>query len=185
MKLKHLMFATLLSTLCAGSAFAEPRDGFGFGGGIANHRMSGNSTVAPITPLAYTSSGIGIGFDYQFALGPNFSINPFLLSSGESTSGTLLPGVTAGHGILGLQLRYWVGDMFFGGHFGSYSEMLNDPVTGTTSNASGNGGGLVVGWENPQGGMFITGQYDSATVNYVDASVKLTGYRMSIGYRWK
>ena len=152
MKLKHLLFSSLLLSVYAGAAHAEPKSGFGLQGGFASHSMSGTITAGAMTgqPLSYSSSGLSLGIDYQIALTPNFSINPFLQSSGESTSGNLVPGVTAGHGILGLQLRYWAGDMYFGGHVGSYSEVLNNPNTGLSTNATGNGYGLVMGWEDWQ-----------------------------------
>jgi len=165
----------------AGSAQAEPKNGFGLDGGIASHSITG--------PLgaSYQSSGLSLGVDYQFALSDSFSLNPFLMTSGESASGTVTPVSTAGHGILGLQLRYWINNAFIGGHLGSYSEMLSN-TTGnitTSTSVSGGGAGLVAGWENPNGGMFVMGQLDSANLKYPAATNKLSGFRLSLGYRWK
>jgi hypothetical protein len=121
-----------------------------------------------------------LGLDYQFAINNQFSISPFLMSSGESSS---VNNLTAGHGILGAQLRYWAGDMFFGGHLGNYSEVFTN--NGTSISGSGGGAGLVAGWENPNGGMYVMGQVDSATVKYSTFDIKFTASRLSVGYRWK
>lgn len=175
-----LSAAAILLALGASTAHAEPKNGVGLNAGIISSHMSdpfGN----------YQGAGLSVGIDYQFALSPHFSINPFLMSSGESTSGAIVAGTTAGHGILGLQLRYWAGDMFFGGHLGSYSEALTNSVGNTkvTTTASGGGGGLVAGWENPEGGMFVMGQVDTANLQYTGFTTKLKDFRLSLGYRWK
>jgi hypothetical protein len=184
MKLKAVLFsATALLAMHAGTAHADAKNGFSINGGLASHSMS--ATMIPSgTPYSYTSSGLSLGLDYQFALSPEFSLSPFLMSSGESTSGALVSGTTAGHGILGLQLRYWAGDVFVGGHLARYSEVLSNPNIASVS-ANGNGWGLVAGWEQPDGGLYVMGQLDWAKVQYVDANVNLTGFRASVGYRWK
>jgi hypothetical protein len=179
---KHIVLSAIGALLAvgAGSAIAEPKNGFGLDGGIVTSHMS--------NPLGnYQSSGLSIGIDYQFAISESFSINPFLMSSGESTSGALIPGTKAGHGILGLQLRYWINDMFIGGHLASYSEILSNSVGNITASttATGGGAGLVAGWENPNGGMFVMGQLDSAKLQYTGSTSKMSGFRLSMGYRWK
>ncbi len=170
----------LMLALGASGAHAEAKNGFGLDAGITSNHMS--------EPFgSYQSAGLSVGLDYQFAISPRFSINPFLMSSGESTSGNIVPGTTASHGILGLQLRYWINDWFLGGHLASYSEVLSNSVGNTTvsTTARGGGAGLVAGWENPEGGMFLMGQLDSANLQYTGFTSKLTGFRFSLGYRWK
>jgi hypothetical protein len=182
MKIKNLLFnATVLFVLLTGTAMAEPKNGFGLNAGLASHTMKDQCAFCS----SYNSSGLSLGLDYQFALSDKISLSPFLMSSGESTSSS---GVTAGHGILGLQLRYWTGDMFFGGHVGSYSEVLTASAGSLSVSSSGSGGGagLVAGWEKPDGGLYVMGQLDSATVRYSGFSdTKLSGFRLSVGYRWK
>ncbi len=172
--------AAVLLAFSASAAHAEAKNGFGLDVGITSNHMSdpfGN----------YQSAGLSLGLDYQFAISPNFSINPFLMSSGESTSGAIVSGTTASHGILGLQLRYWMDDWFIGGHLAGYSEVLSNSVGNTTVSTTAHGGGvgLVGGWENPAGGMFVMGQLDSANLQYTGFTSKLTGFRLSVGYRWK
>lgn len=184
MKLNHLMIATLLSGLCLGTAQAAPQNGFSLNTGY----ISTDSTITYTTPIlaglpasTYNTTGMTFGMDYQFALNEQWSLSPFLMSSIESSN--TAGNVTFAHGILGLQLRYWIGDAFVGGHFGKYSELTTFSLLGIA--AFGNGAGLVAGWENPNGGFYVMGQYDSANLSDVGADVKISGLRLSIGYRWK
>lgn len=183
MKMKVVLFSTLLLALHTGAASAEPRNGVGLNVGLVNDNMDATPTPAGV-PFSYSSSGMSLGVDYQIALPPNLSLNPFLMLSSESTSGALKPGTTAGHGILGVQLRYWAGDLFVGGHLARYTEALLPPNTPTVG-TSGFGAGLAGGWEQPNGGVYVLGQMDWATLQYVDANVKLSGFRVSAGYRFK
>ena len=178
MKTRNLLLNTaMLFILLTGTAVAEPKNGFGLNAGLVSSSMQDQCTSCS----SYSSSGLSLGLDYQFALSDRFSISPFLMTSGESTS---VSGVNAGHGILGVQLRYWAGDMFFGGHLGGYSEVLSGG--GVSVSGSGGGAGLVAGWEKPDGGLYVMGQLDSATVKYSGfADTKLSAFRFSVGYRWK
>lgn len=184
MKMKIVLSnAALLLALHAGTAYAEAKNGFSVNAGLVNNNM--NSTmIATGRTFSYSGTGMSLGLDYQVAISPNLSLNPFLMSSSESTSGALVSGTTAGHAILGLQLRYWADDVFFGAHLGRYTEALLNPNLPTVR-ASGNGAGIVAGWEQPDGGLYVMGQLDRATVQYTDANVKLSGFRLSVGYRWK
>jgi hypothetical protein len=161
--------------LQAEAALAGPKEGVGLYAGLAHHTMT-----PPAGFLSSSSSGLSVGIDYQVVMSDKWSLNPFLMSAGESSSEN---GVTVGHGILGLQTRYWSGDMFFGGHIGNYSEVRM--VSNTTSAARGFGGGLLVGWEDPNGKLSVTGQIDRATVKYSNADVAISGFRLNMGYRWK
>ncbi|MDH4216184.1 MAG: DUF3575 domain-containing protein [Gallionella sp.] len=176
---KLLISSALLFASLAGTAAAEPKNGFGLNAGLASHSRECGGCVLSST------SGLSIGVDYQIALSDKLSINPFLMSSGETTNAS---GITAGHGILGVQLRYWVDDMFFGGHLGGYSEVQTASSGSFSVSASGSGGGagLVAGWEKPDGGLYVMGQLDSATIKYSGfADTKLSAFRLSAGYRWK
>lgn len=182
MKKLAILSATLaLFTFGASAVHAEAKNGFGVDAGVVSNRMT-NPVVG-----SYQSSGLSLGLDYQIAISPDFSINPFLMTSGENASGAVVPGTTAGHGILGVQLRYWIDDIFIGAHLASYSEVLSNAVGNTTVSTTANGGGagLVMGWEDPKGGMFVMGQLDSAKFQYTGSTSKLSAVRLSIGYRWK
>jgi Outer membrane protein beta-barrel domain len=179
MKIRNILVQTaMLFALSTGTAVAEPKNGFSLNAGLASHNRDCNGCTGSST------SGLSLGMDYQFALSDKFSISPFLMTSSESSSN--VSGTTVGHGILGAQLRYWAGDMFFGGHLGSYSEVLSNG--GTSVSGSGGGAGLVAGWEMPDGGWYVMGQVDSAKVTYTTLSntdIKFSAFRLSVGYRWK
>jgi hypothetical protein len=177
MKIRNLLLnIAILFALLTGTAMAEPKNGFGFNAGLANHSGDCGGCAGSST------SGLSVGLDYQFALTDKLSINPFLMTSEETNSD--ISATTVGHGILGAQLRYWVGDMFFGGHLGVYSEVVATNFAALTG--SGGGAGLVAGWEKQDGGLYAMGQYDSATVKYAGTpDTKFTALRFSVGYRWK
>ena len=182
MKFRNMLLNTvMLFASVTGTALAAPQNGFGLNAGLVHHNMEDQCALC----TTYSSSGLSLGLDYQFAISDNFSINPFLMTSGESTS---MSGINAGHGILGVQLRYWAGGMFFGGHLGGYSEVLSasSGSFSVSSSGSGGGAGLVAGWEKPDGGLYVMGQLDSATIEYSGfADTKLSAFRLSLGYRWK
>lgn len=184
--MKFLIMSLQISTLFVlftGKVLAEPQNGFGLNAGVSSHKIKYQCATCG----SYSTSGVSIGFDYQFALSNNFSINPFLMASGESAS---IYGGDTNHSILGLQLRYWAENIFFGGHLGSYKEDssivaidgFSLPISG-----SGGGAGLVAGWEKPDGGLYVMGQLDSATLTWpaFNANTKLSAFRLSAGYRWK
>lgn len=165
-----------LFALFVGVVSAEPRDGFGLNAGLASHSRDCNGCAGSST------SGLSLGVDYQFALTDKFSISPFLMSSSESSQN--VSDTTVSHGIFGAQLRYWIGDMYLGGHLGSYSEVLTSGAMSLTG--TGGGAGLAGGWEQPDGGLYVMGQFDSATVKYTElADIKFSAFRLSVGYRWK
>lgn len=182
----------------ASNVFAAAESGFGLNAGMTSNRMNG-TTIPGSATYSYSSSGLSLGVDYQLAVSDSFSINPiFIISAGESLTSTLQAGTvfsgvqppdSAGHGIFGLQLRYWIDDVFIGGHVGSYAEFLSsiNANTNTTTDTVGEGmgRGLVVGWEPSKSKWFVMGQVDTANIAYLAANVKLTGARLSIGYRWK
>ncbi len=178
------MMGMLSVFLCAGGAFAEPHDGYGLSGGLAVQEIDGTFKPPLSGRIEYSGIGLSIGFDYQFVLSPDFSLNPFLMSSSESVSSDDLIATDAGHGILGIQGRYWfANDFFVGVHIGSYSEVLS--VGSSSVSATGFGYGIAAGWENPDGGLTVAGQMDSVPIRYADSDVDLTGFRLSVGYRWK
>lgn len=166
----------------------QPGNGFGLFAGISSHSMHPEPQVG--TAPDYSSSGVSLGIDYQFGLGESFSLNPFLMSAGERVSGGITDS-TSGHGILGIEARYWLNNEYFlGAHIGSYSEVLQSNSSNVSTSASGGGFGVTAGWENNSrdstfGGMFVALQLDKAKIRYDNADVGLSGLRLHIGYRWK
>jgi hypothetical protein len=189
MLIRTNFIAATLIVLLGTSAQAQaeqPANGFGLFGGISSHSMTPQNSAA----ADYSSSGVSLGIDYQFGLADSFSLNPFLMSAGERVSGGI-SDATSGHGILGVEGRYWINSEYFlGAHVGSYSEVLQSNSSNVSTSASGGGFGLTVGWENNSrtsafGGIFVALQVDKAKIHYDNADVGLSGLRMHIGYRWK
>lgn len=182
------LYTTLLVALGAsGTALAEqPANGFGLFAGVSSHKMKMEPAIVP----DYSSSGLSLGIDYQFGVADSFSINPFLISAGERVSGGI-SDTTAGHGILGVEGRFWFNPEFFlGAHIGSYTEVLQSNASNVSTSASGGGAGLTLGWENSAkgssfGGVFVALQLDKAKIHYDNADTELSGARLHIGYRWK
>jgi len=175
MKIRNLLLSTVvLFVFLTGTALAEPKSGFSWNIGSVSHNRTCSAGCATKT------SGVSLGLDYQFALSDKFSINPFLMTSSESVQG--FSTITASHGILGAQLRYWLGDIFIGAHVGSYSEVFSS--SGTSLTASGTGSGLVAGWEQSKGGYYLMGQVDNANVTNSGVTVPISAVRLSLGYRW-
>lgn len=187
--IKHapLYTALMLALGISDNALADqPANGFGLFAGVSSHDMK----AQPAVTQDYGSAGLSLGIDYQFGIADSFSINPFLMSAGERGSGSKTD-YSVGHGILGVEGRYWPSTEFFLGlHIGSYSEVLQTKSSNVSSSASGGGMGLTLGWENSAkdsvyGGLFVTLQLDKAKIRYDNSDVDLTGARLHLGYRWK
>lgn len=174
-----------LSTSCTALA-DQPANGFGLFAGVSSHNMKREPALVP----DYSSSGLSLGIDYQFGVADSFSINPFLISAGERVSGGVSDS-TAGHGILGVEGRFWFNPEFFlGAHIGSYTEVIQSNSSNVSTSASGGGAGLTFGWENSAkgssfDGIFVALQLDKAKIRYDNADTELSGARLHIGYRWK
>jgi len=174
-----VLFAAALWIVFVRAGEAAPRTGFGVDVGVASHIMDG--TFKQGGNVSYSSLGLSLGIDYQIAVSEKFSINPFLMTSSEQGNGDVSGSV--GHGIFGLEGRYWFDSIFIGAHVASYSEVLSGSNNDSTS-ANGTGFGLSAGWEDDHGGLFVMAQLDKTKLAYSDADVNMTGVRMSVGYRW-
>jgi hypothetical protein len=177
--------AALLTGLFPLAAQCEPMKGFGAFVGLASH--SGSVDYNSGGSSSFKSSGLSLGVDYQFPLNQTLSINPFLMSSSESVGGDAGESYTStGHGILGVELRYWAERFFVGAHIGNYSEVLiaTSGSGASDTSASAIGFGVTGGWQNDDG-VFVAAQVDRADFKYSNATHDTTGLRLHIGYRWK
>lgn len=184
-KIIILLKALALLTICVSTAFAEPKNGFGLSAGWTSNNMSG-TTIPGGTAYSYSSSGLDSGLDYQFALSDRLSINPFFMVSSENASSTTPQSVTnIIHSLVGLQLRYWINNVFIGGHVEDYVEDIYASSASTaTSVGAGVGKGLLIGWESAKG-AYIMASIDAANISNSSSNVSLTGFRISFGRRWK
>ncbi len=183
---KFIIMCTFAFILSLSTVQAEPKNGFGFYGGITSSSMDIKFDDSPGT-YKCSSSGLSLGIDYQFAITDYFSINPIWMSSSESPGGDFDNSVEGiGHGVFALQLLFWVGDIYMGGHFGNYSEVIisENSTSGTiTSTGAGSGYGLVVGYKIKDN-IFVNLQTDQAKINYSNAETDLQTVRLQVGYRW-
>lgn len=90
-----------------------------------------------------TGRGFGIGADAQFVVDENWSLNPYLIISSETTDRSV--DVLNGEG--GLQARYWMGPWFMGAQFLFHDMLLKQNGTVGTSDYSP-ALGLAAGWES-------------------------------------
>jgi hypothetical protein len=148
MTFRKLAFALILIlVLPAGFATATPKQGFGLFGGFASHTSNVEITKGVLDGLKVdvSSSGLSFGVDDQLPVADAVSINFFLDTSSESASGNNgFSADAAGHGILGVEGRYWMDALFVGAHVGSYSEVFTTTSNGVSSSISGAGTGFGV-----------------------------------------
>lgn len=170
-----IFVTVVVLVLQTGPALAAPKQGIGVNAGFAYHNMTPTGGF-----MASTSKGMSLGVDYQLIMSDRWTLNPFVMSSAETSSES---GVELGHVIIGVQGRYWFNDFFVGGQVGNYSEVRT--IFNTTSVARGFGAGLVVGWEDPISKVSVTAQIDKTTVKYSNADVAISGFRLNMGYRWE
>jgi hypothetical protein len=163
--------------------------GFAAYGGLSSQASSGKFTSGSSDGDTFQIKGSGIsgGGDFQLPLSDNFSLNFILMSSSESASSSQVKVTNTGHGMLGVEGRLWFDTVFAGLHVANYSEVVLDNESGGSKASSGAGLGLGVtaGWQKPDSGFFVMGQYDSANLTFSNAKAHLLGFRAQAGYRWK
>ena len=163
---------------------AAPKSGAGLYAGLAGHTSKGRFTRGPTAGEGFKidSAGISVGVDYQFVFRERYSVNLFFLSSAQRAYDNAFEADLAGHGIIGVQGRYWWEGFYIGLQAGRYTEVLTGEDDKTDTGA-GYGAGIGAGWK-ADNGFFVSGQYDGATLEYDNAKGDLRGLRLHLGYRW-
>lgn len=181
----------LAGMLVAGAAWAQqpeftPRDGLGLMIGQANHDHDAETDGG--TTFSYSSTGLSLGADYQFALTDFYSLSFFYQSFGGDVSSDDINGEESSHTVFGAQVRRWFEQLYLGVHYGRYTEELQFE-NGFTTEGDGPGFGAVIGFER-EDGLFFMGQVDYATLEF-DATPAfpafdsdLFGTHLLIGYRF-
>ena len=145
----RLFFLIFSLSIWASVTFAVPKDGWGLLVDIGQLKV-----VNENTGTEYQGSQVfGAQIDYQFAFGESFS---FLLFATENMNEGALPGNKKYEyykaGIMGAELRFWLGPLFVGVHRGQYFltwiESLSSYTEINWSDGYGFGMGLerVVAW---------------------------------------
>ncbi|HKI97843.1 MAG TPA: hypothetical protein VKB51_05155 [bacterium] len=178
-------FAALVALLLVSHVAAASDDGLSVFGGPSSYTSSGTISSGTFSGDSFSikGSGLSLGVNYQIALDPNLSVNPFLILATESASSSQLVYDHAMHTAYGAQLRYRVDNYFFGGGLGVYSEAVSGG-SGGSATGSGIGVNFGGGWQRVDG-LFVSGQIDLANLSYPDGSSHLTGIHVNVGYRWK
>jgi len=178
-----------LLLLTGQAAQARPHEGWSAMGGFASFTSRGEFTDGLLDGETFEikTSGYSIGADYQFALSDRLSLNPILMTSGESATSDELDVATASHGSIGAQIRYWWDAWFLGGQIALNTENVvlederSDPLNGSSI-----GIGFVGGWETASG-WFVTINTEGYNVSYKEpaaADTSVGGIRIQGGYRW-
>ena len=171
--------ATVVATgfaamLLVGSVYGGPQNGIGLYGGAVWH-----SFFLPGTPrdFDFTSAGVSVAADAQFVWNEHLSINPALLFSLEDIREGNREGEVASYSST-LQVRFWRGNGYIGGHIGIYRETIR---TARQTLQTGDAGfGAAAGWERDDGLIFNL-QYDWERAV---TSETIQALRAHIGFRW-
>lgn len=166
--------------LCPVHAYSSPQNGGGISVGYVNHK-----SYAISYPLSYTSSGFVLNSDYQFAIGSIGSAGIFAsLPLVENNEGNLKAGLTTKHGGLGMEVRIWSNDFYYGLKVGQYYEKIQG--SGFDTGGSGIGIGMSFGWENISG-LCVNGNFGtvSSVPVFTNTDVNINSYSVNLGYRWR
>lgn len=139
------------------------------------------------TETEYQESKVfGNQIDYQFALGESFS---FLLFAAENSSEGSLPNNTEYEyykaGIIGTELRFWLGPLYIGIHGGQYFLTWIESLTSYTGIHWSGGTGVGFGFEGESGWSFGVYNENSEKIVFKDLpDQRVEGNRIIVGYRW-
>ena len=154
--------------LWSGFAQAAPQNGFGFTFGAIHSSDS---------ELYGTSRGSAFGVDVQMAVNDDWSLNPYLTLSFESTDASY----NAQNFTAGLQARRWLDHWFFAGEFFERSLLIR-----SNSTYYGGGLGLAGGWEGDDHWsveLEVNG-YEKSTIGGSNLRSDRSDVRVVVGYRW-
>jgi len=159
------LIALAASAICSGIAAAGPQNGFGAYVGLIGAAEGQSNT-----------KGLSLGMDAQFTSKDNWSLNPYLMVSGERDSASR----SLADGLAGLQIRRWFDDWFVGVH-GFVHDRLVFAGGSVQSSSYGPGMGVVAGLElaDGWGAELQTNLFESTATSDTRNALQL-----SLTYRW-
>jgi len=163
--------------------FAAPGDGWGLLVDIGQLKV-----VNENTGTEYQGSKVfGGQIDYQFTLGESFS---FLLFATENMNEGSLPDNTEYEyykaGIIGGELRFWLGPLYIGIHGGQYYLTWIESLSSYTEINSSDGTGFGLGLEGESGWSLGLYSENSEKIDFKDfPDQRVEGNRVIFGYRWR
>jgi hypothetical protein len=154
----------MTGTLCAG-----PANGLGLTLGGVSGSQGG-----------IKSSGLSLGGDAQFAANDLWTLNPFLMVSFETISGSTRK---VSDNLGGIQFRRWFGPVYCGPQLFFHDRLFYGGGS-VQSSQYGPGVGAVVGWEGA-GGFSVGAQVDALEGQFLNSGDRRNAVRAYIGYRWR
>nr|ADI19196.1 hypothetical protein [uncultured delta proteobacterium HF0130_20J24] len=185
MKQKITFLVAVVLVICTSDLYAEPSEGLGLFLDFGQTKAVNHNTGTE-----YQTSKIGgVQYDYLFTLGDSFSFSIF---GTEFVGKGVLPDNTKYEyfkaGILGAELRTWVGPLFFGVHGGQYFltwiESLSLSSYSGIKWSAGSGWGF--GLEGESGLSLSWYNEKSEKINFDKIpDQRVEGKRILLGYRWR
>ena len=179
-KLKSLFIIFAIS-IWASVTFAVPGEGLGLFADIGQLKA-----VNENTGKEYQESQVfGGQIDYQFGLGESFS---FLLFAAEKASEGSLPYNSEYEyykaGIIGAEMRLWLGQVYVGIHGGQYYLTWIESLSSYTGVHWSGGTGVGLGFEGESGWSIGVYNENSEKIDFKDLpDQRVEGSRIIIGYR--
>ena len=183
MKLNFIFLLTVALTFWTPVLQAGAGDGLGLFLDFGQLKAVNNDTETE-----YQTSKIGgVQYDYQFPLGDSFSFSLFGTEFGGKGS---LPDNTKFEyykaGILGAELRAWMGPLFIGIHGGQYYLTWIESLSSYSGIKWSSGSGWGLGLEGESGWSLSCYSEKSEKVIFDDLpDQRVEGQRILLGYRWR
>ena len=183
LSLLKLLFCFLLAFGIARNLTAEPGKGpaLGLGSGSLKPINANNDTEY------HSSSVYGGSFDYQWPLSSWLSTSLMVHESGgEGTMPTKSEYKYYKSGIIGLQLKIWMGPLYLGVHGGQYYLTWIESMSAYSGIQQAGGSGYSIGFETSSGWFLAAFSDQSETFSFDEMpDQRVKGNRVMLGYRWK
>ena len=179
----RLFFMVFALSICASVTFAGPGDGWGLFVDIGQLKAVNENTGTEYQE----SKVLGGQIDYQFALGESFSL---LIFATENMNEGSLPNDTEYEyykaGIIGAELKLWLGPFYIGIHGGQYYLTWIETLSSYTGINLSSGTGFGLGLEVESGWSLGLYNENSEKIDFKDLpDQRVEGNRIIIGYRWR
>jgi len=183
LKYFRYLFLLLAQSILGSFTFAGPGEGLGLFADIGQVKA-----VNYNTGKEYQESKVfGGQIDYQFALGESLS---FLLFAAENANVGSLPKKKEYEyykaGILGAELRLWLGLLYIGIHGGQYYLTWIESMSSYSGISWSGGTGFGLGLEGESGWSLGVYSEISEKIDFKDLpDQRAEGTRIIVGYRWQ
>ena len=183
MKFNFIFLLTVILAFWTTVLQAVPDDGLGLFLDFGQLKVVNNETETE-----YQTSKIGgVQYDYQFALGDSFSLSLFgteFVGKGALPDNTKYEYYKAG--IVGAELRAWMGPLFIGVHGGQYYLTWIESQSSYSGIQWSGGSGWGLGLEVASGWSIAWYSEKSEKIIFDELpEQQVEGQRIILGYRWR